>query len=298
MTDPLPLAGRAALVTGASGGIGLAVAAELAAAGARTLLTARDPVRLEAAAGRLRAAGHTVATLAGTVADPGHLSQCAALAVRELGGLDVLVNNAATNLPYGPLAEADPDLWRTAFTVNVEAPLRLTQLAWRAWMREHGGAVVNVCTEGAGHVGPNVGAYGTSKAALLHLTMQLAGELGPAVRVNAVSPGLVRTETARFVWQDAEAAIAAGLPMGRIGEPGDVARAVRWLVSDEAAWITGTELVVDGGTRVRAARTGGAAGTEGTAGTVGSGTGFGGDTPAEADAVRERLLGRRPAPDA
>lgn len=108
----------------------------------------------------------------------------------------------------------------------------------------------------------------------------------------------MRTETARFVWQDAEAAIAAGLPMGRIGEPGDVARAVRWLVSDEAAWITGTELVVDGGTRVRAARTGGAAGTEGTAGTVGSGTGFGGDTPAEADAVRERLLGRRPAPDA
>ncbi|MET9878477.1 SDR family oxidoreductase [Actinacidiphila glaucinigra] len=298
MADPLPLAGRTALVTGASGGIGLAVAAELAAAGARILLTARDPVRLEAAAGRLRAAGHTVVTLAGTVADPGHLAQCAALAVRALGGLDVLVNNAATNLPYGPLAEADPDLWRTAFTVNVEAPLRLTQLAWRAWMREHGGAVVNVCTEGAGHVGPNVGAYGTSKAALLHLTMQLAGELGPAVRVNAVSPGLVRTEMARFVWQDAEGAIAAGLPMGRIGEPGDVARAVRWLVSDEAAWITGTELVVDGGTRVRAARTGGTDGTDGTDGSDESGPGSGGGAPAGADAARERLLGRRPAPGA
>ncbi|MFD8078936.1 SDR family oxidoreductase [Streptomyces sp. NPDC059718] len=287
MTEPLPLAGRAALVTGASGGIGLAVAAELAAAGARVLLTARDPVRLGAAAGRLRSAGHTVATLAGTVADPGHLAECAALAVRALGGLDVLVNNAATNLPYGPLVEADPDQWRAAFAVNVEAPLRLTQLAWRVWMREHGGAVVNVCTEGAGHVGPNVGAYGTSKAALLHLTAQLAGELGPAVRVNAVSPGLVRTEMARFVWQDAERAIAAGLPMGRIGEPGDVARAVRWLASDEAAWITGAELVVDGGTRVRAARTGG---TGGVGGTERSGAGGG-----AADAVRERLLGRRPA---
>ncbi|MDX2708650.1 SDR family oxidoreductase [Streptomyces sp. PA03-6a] len=289
MTEPLPLAGRTALVTGASGGIGLAVAAELAAAGARVLLTARDPVRLEAAAGRLRAAGHTVASLAGTVADPGHLAQCVALAVRALGGLDVLVNNAATNLPYGPLVEADPDRWRAAFAVNVEAPLRLTQLAWRAWMREHGGAVVNVCTEGAGHVGPNVGAYGTSKAALLHLTAQLAGELGPAVRVNAVSPGLVRTEMARFVWQDAERAIAAGLPMGRIGEPGDVARAVRWLASDEAAWITGAELVVDGGTRVRAARTGG---TGGVGGTERSGAGGG-----AADAVRERLLGSRPAPE-
>ncbi|MDX2649150.1 SDR family oxidoreductase [Streptomyces sp. PA03-1a] len=289
MTEPLPLAGRAALVTGASGGIGLAVAAELAAAGARILLTARDPVRLEAAAGRLRAAGHTVATLAGTVADPGHLAQCAALAVRALGGLDVLVNNAATNRPYGPLVEADPDQWRAAFAVNVEAPLRLTQLAWRAWMREHGGAVVNVCTEGAGHVGPNVGAYGTSKAALLHLTAQLAGELGPAVRVNAVSPGLVRTEMARFVWQDAERAIAAALPMGRIGEPGDVARAVRWLASDEAAWVTGAELVVDGGTRVRAART---ARTGGTGGTERSGAGGG-----AADAVQERLLGRRPAPE-
>ncbi|MEU1621227.1 SDR family oxidoreductase [Streptomyces sp. NPDC005722] len=301
MTDPLPLAGRAALVTGASGGIGLAVAAELTAAGARALLTARDPVRLEAAAAGLRAAGHTVVTLAGTVADPGHLAACTAFAVRALGGLDVLVNNAATNLPYGPLTEADPDLWRTAFTVNVEAPLRLTQLAWRAWMREHGGAVVNVCTEGAGHVGPNVGAYGTSKAALLHLTRQLAGELGPAVRVNAVSPGLVRTEMARFVWQDAEHAIAAGLPLGRIGEPRDVARAVRWLVSDEAAWITGAELVVDGGTRVRAAHTGAADAPGGTgrpggtnAPRVGPG---GGASTAGADAVRERLLGGRPAPE-
>jgi 3-oxoacyl-[acyl-carrier protein] reductase len=124
-------------------------------------------------------------------------------------------------------------------------------------MREHGGAVVNVCTEGAGHVGPNVGAYGTSKAALLHLTQQLAGELAPKVRVNSVSPGLVRTEMARFVWEPGEAEVAAGLPLGRIGEPADIARAVLWLASDQAEWVTGAELLVDGGTRVRAARTAG-----------------------------------------
>ena len=254
------LHGRTALVTGASSGIGLAVAEALAGAGARVLLTARDPARLDAAAQRLRGAGHRAAALAGTVADPGHPAACVAYAVQELGGLDILVNNAATNQPYGPLMEVDPDLWREAFTVNVEAALRLVQAAWRGWMREHGGSVVNICTEGAGHVGPNVGAYGTSKAALLHLTQQLAGELGPAVRVNAVSPGLVRTEMARFMWETAGPSIAAGLPMGRIGEPQDIARAVVWLASQEAAWITGAELVVDGGTRVRAARVPGAAG--------------------------------------
>jgi 3-oxoacyl-[acyl-carrier protein] reductase len=147
----------------------------------------------------------------------------------------------------------DPHAWREAFTVNVEAPLRLVQAAWRGWMRENGGSVVNVCTEGAGHVGPNVGAYGTSKAALLHLTQQLAGELAPRVRVNSVSPGLVRTEMARFVWEKGP----VELPLGRVGEPEDIARAVVWLVSDAAEWITGADLLVDGGTRVRAAQPGG-----------------------------------------
>jgi 3-oxoacyl-[acyl-carrier protein] reductase len=201
----------------------------------------------------LRKSGAHAAGCAGSVGDPEHLGRCTGLAMREFGRLDILVNNAATNAPYGPLMEADPGEWRHAFTVNVEAALLLAQLAWRAWMREHGGAVVNICTEGTHGVGPNVGAYGTSKAALLHLTQQLAGELAPGVRVNAVSPGLVRTEMARFVWDGAERRIAEGLPLGRIGEPDDVARAVLWLVSDEAAWVTGADLLVDGGTRVRAA---------------------------------------------
>lgn len=253
-----PLLGRAAIVTGASRGIGLAVAAELLAAGATVCLTARDPGGLkEAARGLGRDAGEgagRIVTCAGTVADPAHIEECVALAIAELGGADIVVNNAGTAAPFGRLVDVDAAAWRDAFTVNVEGPLRLVQAAWRAWQREHGGAVVNICTESAHGVGPRIGAYGTSKAALLHLTCQLAGELAPAVRVNAVSPGLVRTEAARFVWEGAEPAIAAGLPMGRIGEPADVARAVRWLVSDEAEWVTGAELVVDGGINVRAAR--------------------------------------------
>jgi 3-oxoacyl-[acyl-carrier protein] reductase len=252
MTSSYGMRGRVAVVTGGTRGIGRAVAEEFAGAGALVCVTARDADEVQRAAEELGGAG-----LAGDVADPEHLRELTAFALRAFGRIDVLVNNAATNQPYGPLMEADPDAWRTAFTVNVEAPLRLVQCVWRAWMREHGGAVVNVCTEGAGHVGPNVGAYGTSKAALLHLTQQLAGELAPKVRVNSVSPGLVRTEMARFVWEPGEAEVAAGLPLGRIGEPADIARAVLWLASDQAEWVTGAELLVDGGTRVRAARTAG-----------------------------------------
>ncbi|MER6784917.1 SDR family oxidoreductase [Streptomyces sp. NPDC000658] len=243
------LHGRAAVVTGATRGIGRAVARALADAGARVCVSARDPDDVRRTAAELNGVG-----LAGSVADPGHPEALAGLCLREFGRLDVLVNNAATNQPYGPLVDADPALWREAFAVNVEAPLRLVQCAWRGWMREHGGTVVNICTEGAAHTGPGVGAYGTSKAALLHLTQQLAGELGPGVRVNSVSPGLVRTEMARFVWEPGERETAAALPLARIGEPEDVARAVLWLASDAAEWITGADLLVDGGTRVRRAR--------------------------------------------
>jgi 3-oxoacyl-[acyl-carrier protein] reductase len=248
MTPPYGLQGRAAIVTGASRGIGLAVAEALAGAGARVCVTARDPDAVRHAAELVGGIG-----LAGSVADAAHLTELTGLTLRTFGRVDIVVNNAATNQPYGPLMDAEPGRWRDAFTVNVEAPLRLVQCAWRAWMGEHGGSVVNVCTEGAGHVGPHVGAYGTSKAALLHLTRQLAGELAPKVRVNSVSPGLVRTEMARFVWEHSEDELGAGLPLGRIGRPEDVARAVTWLASDAAEWITGADLLVDGGTRVRAA---------------------------------------------
>ncbi|GAA3870801.1 SDR family oxidoreductase [Streptomyces lacrimifluminis] len=248
MTSPYGLDGQVALVTGGTRGIGLAVARALVGAGARVCVTARDPEGVRRAAESLGGVG-----LAGSVADPAHLSALTEFTLDAFGRLDIVVNNAATNQPYGPLMDADPDTWREAFTMNVEAPLRLTQCAWRAWMRDHGGTVVNICTEGATHVGPHIGAYGTSKAALLHLTQQLAGELAPRVRVNSVSPGLVRTEMARFVWEHGE---VTGLPLGRIGEPEDIAHAVLWLASDAAEWVTGTDLLVDGGTRVRPAQTG------------------------------------------
>lgn len=249
----ISLDGKVALVTGASKGIGRAIAEAYAAAGASVVLSSRKQDLLDQLATEIAKDGGEATAFAANAGEPEQIAACVAATIERYGRVDILVNNAATNAPYGPLMDADPDRWRHAFAVNVEAALRLVQLAWRAWMREHGGAVVNICTEGTHGVGPNVGAYGTSKAALRHLTHQLAGELAPAVRVNAVSPGLVRTEMARFVWEGAQERIAEGLPLGRFGEPEDVARAVLWLVSDEAEWVTGTDLLVDGGTRVRAA---------------------------------------------
>ncbi|WNM33273.1 SDR family oxidoreductase [Streptomyces sp. Li-HN-5-11] len=278
MMSSYGLRGKVAVVTGGTRGIGLAVARALAGAGALVCVTARDADAVRRTAEELGGIG-----LAGDVAGPGHPRELAELVLGSFGRIDVLVNNAATNQPYGPLMEADPAVWRAAFAVNVEAPLRLVQSVWRAWMAEHGGVVVNICTEGAGHVGPNVGAYGTSKAALLHLTRQLAGELAPKVRVNSVSPGLVRTELARFVWEPGEEQLAAGLPLARIGEPEDVARAVLWLASDAAGWITGADLVVDGGTRVRAAYS--------PAGPAAPGPG---GPPSAGYAVHERLWSRTP----
>ncbi len=221
MTSPYALQGRVAVVTGGSRGIGRAVAGALAAAGAQVCVTARDPRAVRQAADELGGAG-----LAGDVADPPASAGAHRVRPPHLRP-DRCPRQQRRHQPaLRPLVEAEPGRWREAFTVNVEAPLRLVQCVWRAWMGEHGGTVVNICTEGAGHVGPNVGAYGTSKAALLHLTRQLAGELAPKVRVNSVSPGLVRTETARFVWESGEDAVAAGLPLGRIGEAEDIARAV------------------------------------------------------------------------
>ncbi len=204
-------------MTGASRGIGRAIAEELARAGADVCVTARHTQGLAETVTALRALGANAVGVAGSVADPAHLWEVTERTMTELGRVDVVVNNAATNQPYGPLMDADPEAWRTAFAVNVEAPLRLVQCAWRAWMGEHGGAVVNVCTEGAAHVGPHVGAYGTSKAALLHLTAQLAGELGPSVRVNSVSPGSCAPRWRASCGRPLEETVAAGLPAGRIG---------------------------------------------------------------------------------
>jgi NAD(P)-dependent dehydrogenase (short-subunit alcohol dehydrogenase family) len=171
--------------------------------------------------------------------------------VDELGALDILVNNAATNPAFGPTIDVEPRAVEKILEVNVEGPLQLIQAAWKAWMQEHGGVILNVVSVGGLVPAPFIGAYNMSKAALAHLTRQLALELGPTVRANAIAPGLVKTKLAQALVDLGEEQMAAGLPMRRLGVPDDIAGAALFLVSDASAWLTGAVLPVDGGAFLR-----------------------------------------------
>ncbi|NUU22327.1 MAG: SDR family oxidoreductase [Streptomycetaceae bacterium] len=238
--------GRTALVTGASRGIGLGIAAELVACGARVCLTARKKEELDAAVEELGGAAHAMA-VPGKADDPEHRAAAVAAVIDRFGSLDLLVNNAGINPHFGNVIDADLAAVRKIFEVNVIAALGWTQEAYTAWLKEHGGAVLNVASVGGLVAGPMIGAYNVSKAALIHLTRQLASELGPGVRVNAVAPAVVKTRFAEALFEGREEEAAAAYPMKRLGVPQDVAKAAAYLLSDDASWITGETLVLDGG---------------------------------------------------
>jgi NAD(P)-dependent dehydrogenase (short-subunit alcohol dehydrogenase family) len=241
--------GRVVAVTGSSGGIGFAVARRRAALGDQVLITGRRPGPLQSAA---EAIGPQASALACDSADPASARQIVDAAVERFGRLDVVVANAAHVPPLSSLLdEADIDLvWQT----NVAAPLRLVRAAVAGPFADRGGVVVMVGSLGGQALQPDMGLYSASKAALHHLTRILAAELGPAVRVNAVAPGLVRTEGARVGWEVAEAMIRARSPMARLGEADDIADAVDFLIDDGSSWLTGQILVVDGGASVQLGR--------------------------------------------
>src|SRR3954454_10620327 len=250
------LQGRTAIVTGASRGIGLAIAEALLEGGANVVLTSRHQEAADTAASSLgseRAVG-----FGAHATDEEAAAACVAFAIESFGSLDILVNNAGTNPAFGPVVDQDKGRFMKTLDVNLWAPALWTGLAWRAWMGEHGGSVINTASVGGLVVGPNLGVYHASKAALIHLTKQLALELAPKVRVNAVAPGVVRTRRAEALWRQHEPAVSALTPLGPIGEPADVASAVAFLPSDGASWITGETLVMDGGQMLASAMADGA----------------------------------------
>lgn len=255
MIDPaaaLRLDGRVAVVTGGTRGIGRAIAEAFAAAGAGVVVVARKAHELAGTQAALEALGAPTATVEGSVSDPDVATRSVAAAVERLGRCDVLVNNAAVNPAFGPLVDADMGAVAKVLDANVMGPLRFARAAWDGWMRGHGGVVCNIASVGGIRPGPFIGAYNVSKAALIHLTRQLAQELAPTVRVNAVAPALVKTDMARALWEPNEEAMARAHPLGRLGTPDDVAAAVLYLCSDAAAWVTGEVVVVDGGAGVSA----------------------------------------------
>ena len=238
------LTGRTAIVTGASRGIGLAIAQQLAAAGANVVLTARKQEAADAAAAQV---GDRALGVGAHAVDEDAARACVDLTLERFGGVHILVNNAGTNPAQGPLIEQDHARFTKIFEVNLWAPLLWTSLVAKAWMGEHGGAVVNTASVGGMHQSPAMGLYNATKAALIHVTKQLALELSPRVRVNAICPGVVRTRLAEALWKDHEDHLSERTALGRIGEPPDVAAAVAFLVSDQASWITGDTMVIDGG---------------------------------------------------
>jgi NAD(P)-dependent dehydrogenase (short-subunit alcohol dehydrogenase family) len=258
MTD---LTGRAALVTGASRGIGLAIAAELLSRGASVTITARKPEELSAAADKLvsdAAGGDSgrVLAVAGNAGSDESRAEAVAKTVERFGGLGILVNNTGINPSYGPLVDADLGAVRKIFDVNVVAALGFVQLAHRAWMAEHGGVIINVASVAGLRSTGVLGAYGASKAALIRLTEELASQLGPGIRVNAIAPSVVKTKFATALYEDGEDRVAASYPLKRLGTPEDIAALVGFLVSDQASWITGETVRIDGGALATGSSTG------------------------------------------
>jgi NAD(P)-dependent dehydrogenase (short-subunit alcohol dehydrogenase family) len=243
----IDLDGQVALVTGASRGIGRAIAAALAEAGAAVMLSSRKQDALDEAAATMTG---EVATFAANAGEPEQAAACVAATVERFGRVDVLVNNAATNPYMGPAIAIDLSRYDKTLDVNLRGPLVWTQQAHQAWMAEHGGCVINIASIGALSVEPSIGVYNTTKAGLVYLTKTLAAELGPGVRVNAIAPGLVKTDFARALWEEHEEALGRRLPLKRLGEPEDIAGVAVFLASDLARWITGQTIVVDGGALV------------------------------------------------
>lgn len=236
-------AGRVVVVTGASRGIGLAIASKFRSLGDTVAIVSRSIERANEAADPIGAHG-----FGANVTDGDASRRCVDEIVERFGRIDVLVNNAGTNPAYGRLVDLDHGQVSKTFDTNVWGPVLWSGLAWHASMREHGGVIINNTSIGAFVVGSDIAVYHASKAALVHLTKHLALELAPGVRVNAVAPGLIRTRMSEALWEHGSDSGVLGLtPLGRHGRPEDVANAVAFLASDEADWMTGETIVVDGG---------------------------------------------------
>jgi NAD(P)-dependent dehydrogenase (short-subunit alcohol dehydrogenase family) len=239
---------KVALITGGSKGIGAAIAESLVRQGTAVMLVARKEEPLRDKAAELRKIDSApVEFRVGNAGDIHDIEACVADTVSRLGALDYLVNNAATSPYHGPLIDVDLPRLDKTLNVNLRGPLLWSQQAWRAYMGRHGGVILNISSIGGQAYTSDNGPYVLAKAGLDYLTRYLAVELAPVVRVNAIAPGLVETEKAEALWNSPNVRVP---PMGRVGQPADIAAAAMYFLSDDACWVTGQVLDVDGGARI------------------------------------------------
>ncbi|MEU0895184.1 SDR family oxidoreductase [Streptomyces massasporeus] len=239
------LSGKVALVTGASRGIGYGVAEALIARGDRVCITGRNEDALKEAVEQLGA--DRAVYVAGKAHDEAHQAVAVERTMEAFGRVDYLVNNAGTNPVFGPIADLDLNVARKVFETNVVSALGFAQRTWHAWQKDNGGAIVNIASVAGLSPSPFIGAYGVSKAAMINLTVQLAHEFAPKVRVNAIAPAVVKTKFAQALYEGREEEAAAAYPLGRLGVPSDIGGAAAFLTSGQSDWVTGQTLVVDGG---------------------------------------------------
>jgi NAD(P)-dependent dehydrogenase (short-subunit alcohol dehydrogenase family) len=253
MSDLFDLRGRAAIVTGSTRGIGRAIAEALARAGAGVVISSRKLDACDQVASELLNEGLDAVPIPCHVGRPEDLARLTEETLRHYGRIDCLVCNAAVNPAYGPLAALTDEAFAKVIESNVHSTIRLCNRVLPHMAERSEGSVILVSSITGLRGTPNLGVYGLSKAATLQLARSLAVEWGPRnIRVNCIAPGLVRTDFARALWQDAELLrrIEGATPLGRIGEPADIAGAAVFLASAASRWMTGQTLVVDGGVTI------------------------------------------------
>ncbi|GAA5527345.1 glucose 1-dehydrogenase [Herpetosiphon gulosus] len=247
------LSGKVAIVTGASRGIGEAIAQHFAQAGAKVVVCARKLESLQTVADSINQAGGMALAMACHTGKREQVQAVVAQTLAEWGRIDIVVNNAATNPHFGPLLNSDAAQWDKTYEVNVKGYFWLIQAAAEAMQNQGGGSIINVASVAGLQPATAMGIYSISKAAVIAMTKQLAQELGPSnIRVNALAPGLIKTKFSSALWdnEDLNQKIVAGTPLGRIGTVDEVAAAALYLASDAAAFTTGTVMTMDGGSLV------------------------------------------------
>jgi NAD(P)-dependent dehydrogenase (short-subunit alcohol dehydrogenase family) len=251
MNTKNPLSGRVAIVTGGGRGIGKAIARRLAAAGANVVIASRKPENLQATADEFKILSGKTLPLVCHLGRPEQIDQLVAETEKEFGPVDILVNNSATNLGQGPALEVTDEMLDKIVDINIKAPLRLIRrIVPKMIERKSGGSIINIASIAG--LRPQQGGllYSFTKAGLIMMTRSWAAEFGPHnIRVNAIAPGLVQTDFSEYFWKNDQfrKQYESATPLLRIGQPEEIAGMAAYLASDEASFVTGQVMAVDGG---------------------------------------------------